>query len=182
MRGQLICAKRAGLKRREPRRCALEGDIGNRFSLEHLPHKNNFVAFFVKADAVGDHAFAQHGRKFRSKVADLIGMRKQNQIRLGGGDDLGKRDAVTIGRVRFQQVVLYQQDFGDIFCRQFFGKICDIFSKDHRADATAGIRSNLLRGHQGFKAGVVPLALALLGDNQNFHFYALDLETFAEPR
>ena len=62
-----------------------------------------------------------------------------------------------------------EQNFGDIFGGDFVGKSGDAFADDQRGDGAAGVLRDLLRGGEGFEAGVVPLALALLGDDQNFH-------------
>ncbi len=132
MGGQQIGAKRAGLKGSEPRRGALKGDVGDGFALEHLADENKFVAFFAEADAVGDHALAEHGGEFGSEVAHLIGVREQNQIGLGGLDDLRQSEAVAVGRVGFEQIVLDEQNFGDIFGGQVFGEIGDAFAEDQR--------------------------------------------------
>src|SRR6266852_5538255 len=45
------------------------------------------------ADAIANHAFAEHGSELRREVAHLVRVWKQNQIRLGAFDDLFQRDA-----------------------------------------------------------------------------------------
>ncbi len=70
----------------------MKGDVSHCFSLKHLAHKNNFVAFFMKSDTIRDHAFAQHSRKFGGEIAHLIGVRKQNKIRFRRTDDLRQRE------------------------------------------------------------------------------------------
>src|SRR5260370_965679 len=101
-----IRAKRTRLERCEPRCCTSKRDVGRGFSLKHLPNENEFAALEFVADAVADHAFAQHRRQLRRKVTYLVGMRKQDQIRLGGFDDLLQRHAKTIRRVSFEQIML----------------------------------------------------------------------------
>ena len=162
-------AKGAGLKRSEPWGGALEGDVGGGFALEHLADKDEFAGFVAVADAVADHAFAELSGELGSEVADLIGVREEDQVGLGGFDDLLQRDAVTVGRVGFQQVVFDEENFGHVFGREFVREAGNTFSNDQAADCAGRIRSNLLRGGERFEAGVVPLALALFGDDQNFH-------------
>ena len=116
-----VGAKGAGLKRSEPWGGALEGDVGGGFALEHLADKDEFAGFVAVADAVADHAFAELSGELGREVADLIGVREENQIGLGGLDDLLERDAVTVGRVGFQQVVLDEENFGDVFGGEFIG-------------------------------------------------------------
>ncbi len=66
-------------------------------------------------DAVADHALAEHGREFWREVAHLVGVRKQNQIRAGGFDYLFQRHAISIRRIRFEQIMFDAQNFGDVF-------------------------------------------------------------------
>ena len=84
MRGEKIGAKGSGLERGEPRRGALEGDVGGRLALKHLAHEDQLAVFVAVADAVADHAFAEHGGELGSEIADLIGVREEDQIGLGG--------------------------------------------------------------------------------------------------
>jgi hypothetical protein len=55
---------------------------------------------------------------------------------------------------------------------QIFGEIGDTFSDDDGADGAGSIGGDLLSGDQGFKTGVIPFALALFGDYQDFHLSA----------
>src|SRR6266481_1087838 len=115
MSREQIGAKCSGLKRCEPWRCSGKRDVRGGFSLEHLPHEHEFAAVIAVADAIANHALAEHGRELWREVAYLIRMRKQNQIRVGAFDHLLQRRAKTIWRVGFEQVVLYTQNFRDIF-------------------------------------------------------------------
>ncbi len=56
----------------------------------------NWSPSLRKADAVADHSFAKHGRKFGREIADLVGMREQDQIWLRGFDDLFQYRAKAI--------------------------------------------------------------------------------------
>ncbi len=85
--------------------------------MKHLAHENKFAAFVAVANAVADHALAEHGRKFGREVAYLIGVREKDEVRLGGLDHLLEGDAVSIGRVGFEQIVLNEQDFRDVLLR-----------------------------------------------------------------
>src|SRR6266481_4158213 len=46
------------------------------FPLEHLAYENELAAIVAVADAVADHALAEHGREFGREVAHLVRMRK----------------------------------------------------------------------------------------------------------
>ena len=50
---------------------------------------------------IADHALAERGGEFGSEVADLIGVGEEDEIGLGGVDDLLEGDAETVGRVVF---------------------------------------------------------------------------------
>src|SRR5262249_4655381 len=130
MRSKLIGAKRAGLERNEPRSGAGESDIGRGFALEHLTDEDELATFAAAADAVANHALAEHGGEFRCKVADLISVREEHEVRLDGFDDLFKSNAKAIGSISVQQVMLDQQNFGDIFSGDFRSEPGDTFADD----------------------------------------------------
>ena len=114
MHREQIRAKGPRLEGCEPRRGSRKGHIRCGFPLEHLPHKNELPAFVAVANAIADHALADHGREFWREVAHLVGVRKQNQIWLGAFDYLFQCDAKAIWRVRFEQVMFDAQYFRDI--------------------------------------------------------------------
>ena len=98
-----------------------------------MPYENQLPALVPVADAVSDHPLAEHGRELRRKVAHLIGVRKQNQIRLGAFDYLFQRDAISVRRVRFEQVMLDGQNFGDVFRGQLIRERCHTLPHHQRA-------------------------------------------------
>src|SRR2546425_6907839 len=104
MSREQISAEGARLKRCKPRRRSREGDVGDGFALKHLTNEDEFPAFLAIADAVADHALAKRGREFRREVTHLIRVRKQNQIRLRRDDDLLQRHAISIWRIRLEQI------------------------------------------------------------------------------
>ena len=121
------------------------------------------------SDAIANHAPAQRSRQLGREVAHLIGVRHENQIGLGLRDGLGQRQRKTVRSVFLEQVVLDQQHFGPCGGRQLIGKRANAFAGDSGGQAAAGFRGNLLRGGQGLKAGRIPLAFALFGDDQDIH-------------
>ena len=165
MRNKQISTKRSRLKRGEPRRGSRKRDVRRGFSLEHLAHENELATLIAIADAVADHAFAEHGREFGSKVANLVGVGEQNQIRLGTFHYLFQRDAIAVRRVRFEQVMFDGQDFGDVFRRQLVRECDNTFSDHQRAHCTGSIFGDLLGGCQCLETGIVPLALPQFGYN-----------------
>src|SRR6516165_9481562 len=169
MRGKQVRAESARLKRSEPRRGAGKSDVGGGFALEHLAHEDQLAAFVAITDAIADHAFAHHGSKLGSEVADLIGMRKQNKIGLGGFDHLFEGDRVAVGSVSFEQIVLDAQDFGDIFRSEFVGKGRHAFADDEPTDRARTVLGNLLRRSERLETRVVPFPLPLFGNDENFH-------------
>jgi hypothetical protein len=138
-------------------------------TLKHLADEDELAAFILVGDAVADHSLPQHRGEFRREVADLIGVREENEIRLRGLDDLLERDAVAVGRVVFEQVVLDEQNFSNVFGGEFVSEGRDTFANDERGDGAAGVFRDVLRRCECFEAGVVPLVLALLGDDEDFH-------------
>jgi hypothetical protein len=102
MRGYEVRAKRARLEGSEPGRGALKRYVGRGLALKHLAHENQLAAFVAIANAVANHAFAEHGGKLGREVANLVGVREEHQIGLSGVDDLRESCAVSIWRVRFQ--------------------------------------------------------------------------------
>ena len=63
-------------------------------------------------------------------------MREQHQLRLRGLDRLLQCDAISIGRVGFEQVVLDLQDFRYIFPGKFCPKRVDAFADQQRRHRT----------------------------------------------
>src|SRR5882762_2568273 len=169
MRREQIRAKRSRLERREPRSRSSKRHVRHSFSLEHLAYENELAALVAVADAVADHAFAEHGREFRREVAHLVRVRKQNQIRLRRFDDLLQCHAISIRRIRFEQIVFDAQNFRDVFSRQLVRERCHTLLNHQRAHHARRILGNLLRRGQRFETCLIPLALALLGHYQNFH-------------
>jgi hypothetical protein len=92
-----------------------------------------------------------------------------NKTKSGLADDLLQREAIAIGRIAIEQVVLDQQNFRDVFAGQLISESRDALSNDYGADCARRGRCNLLRGYQRFETCVVPFALALLGDDEDFH-------------
>src|SRR5712692_3389744 len=102
MRREQICAKRAGLKRCEPRCRPGKVDVSRSFSLKHLPHENELATLAAVTNAIADHAFAEHGSNFWREVAHLVSMWKQNQIWFGAFDYLFQRHAIPIRSICLQ--------------------------------------------------------------------------------
>src|SRR5882762_5969262 len=169
MRREQIRAKRSRLERREPRSRSRKRHVRYSLSLEHLAYENELAALVAVADAVADHAFGEHGRKFRCEVAHLVRVRKQNQIRLRRFDDLLQCHAISIRRIRFEQIMLDAQNFRDVFSRQLVRERRHTLPNHQRAHRARRILRNLLRRGQCFKTRVIPLALPLFGHYQNFH-------------
>src|SRR5260370_1815467 len=106
MSREQIGAEGARLKRCKPRSRAYEGDVGDGFALKHLTNEDEAPAFLAVADAVADHALAKRGRGFRREVTHLVGVGKQNQIRLRRDADLLQRDPLPLRRIRLAQILL----------------------------------------------------------------------------
>ena len=65
--------------------------------------------------------------------------------------------------------MLDQQYFVEFGGGEFVGQCGDAFADDHGREAAAGLRGNLLRRGQRFKAGLVPLRVALFGNEKDIH-------------
>ncbi len=83
-----VSAKRAGLERSKPRAFSGKDHVGGGAALKHLAHENQFAVLVAIINAIADHSFVHRRGKFRRKVADLIGVREQNQVGLDRLDDL----------------------------------------------------------------------------------------------
>jgi hypothetical protein len=179
---KLIRAECTGLKGCEVWTRANKRNVRVGFALKHLADEHELAAIVAIADAVADHSLPQHGGKFGSEVAHLVGMWKKDEIWFGEFDDLPEGDAVTVGRVVGEEVVLHLQDFGDIFRGEFGGEVINSFA-DYCGSDRAGKRlRDLLRGGEGFEAGVVPLALAVFGDDENLHCFLFRASASNEER
>src|SRR4029077_18599928 len=80
MSGELIGAEGHRLKRCEPWSSAGKGGVGSRLALKHRRDKNQFAAFTAEADAIANHSLPEYGGEFGGEVADLIGVRKEDEI------------------------------------------------------------------------------------------------------
>jgi hypothetical protein len=57
----------------------------------------------------------------------------------------------------------------DIFRGKFISERSHTFADDERVNGATGVFRNVLCRRERFKARTVPLVLALLGDDENFH-------------
>ncbi len=105
----------------------------------------------------------------RREIADLIGVREKHQVGLGLRDGLRERDGEAVGRVLFEQVVLDEEDFGELVGGEFVGEGAHALADNCGGEAALRLRGDLLRGGQRFKADWIPLAVALLGDDEDIH-------------
>ena len=167
------------MKRSEPWGAALKGNVRRGFALKHLPHKGQLPTFVAIADAIANHALAEHGRQLGRKIAHLIRMRKKHQIRLCRADYLRQRYAISIRRVRLQQIVFDQQHVGNVLRREFAGQPTHAFADHQSADRTRSVLGDLLRRCQGLEARIVPLALPLFCNHQNFHYQITRASNFS---
>ncbi len=119
----------------------------------------------AETNAIADHGLAKRGGKLWRKIANLVGVRKQNQVRLSRFNHLLQRDTIPVRGVILQQVVFDQQHFRDILSRKFVGKSGDAFTENHSTNTARTRRGNLLRGHQRFKTGGIEFPLALFGND-----------------
>ena len=134
-----------------------------------MADENEFAAFAAVADAVANHSFAEQRREFRRKIADLIRMREQDEIGLRGFDDLLERDAISVWSVVGEQFIFDGENFRDGFSCEFARKCANAFAKNNRTDSAGSSARNLLRGGERFETGVIPLALTMFGDDEDFH-------------
>ena len=66
-------------------------------------------------------------------------------------------------------MVLAEQDFVEFVGGEIFGERAHAFADDGGGEAALSLRSDLLRGAEGFEADGVPLGFALLGDEEDVH-------------
>src|SRR5579859_6258034 len=94
-----VAAKSPILESSKVGRLAGKADISGKFSLEHLAGKQKTVAVFFVANAIWDQAAPQRGRQLGGKVAHLISVRHEDQMRLLVSDELLERGRKAVGRV-----------------------------------------------------------------------------------
>ena len=96
---------------------ACEDDVRGGAALKHLAHEDEFAVLVAVADAIADHSLAHRRGELGREIANLVGVRQQDQIGLRAFDHLAQRERVSVGRVFFEQVVLDEQHFVEL-CRR----------------------------------------------------------------
>ena len=61
------------------------------------------------------------GGELGREIADLIGVREQDQVGFRGFDHLAEREREAVGRVFFEQVVFDGEDFVELVGGEFVG-------------------------------------------------------------
>src|SRR5262249_49183211 len=84
-----------------------------------------------------------------------------------------------VGRVVFEQIVFDEQNFGDVLRGEFVSEPGDAFADNESGDSTARVFRDVLRGSERFEAGAVPLILALLSYDEDFHGYITRASNFS---
>ena len=80
----LVATIGADLEACKPRPVARQRNIGREFSLKHLPREEQLSALEFAAHRVAHQQRTQRSCELGRKVAYLVGMRKQHQLRLVG--------------------------------------------------------------------------------------------------
>src|SRR5260370_10450317 len=75
--------------------------------------------------------------------------------------------------------MLDEQHLGNVFRGELVGKPGDAFANHQSAHRAGGMLRKLLRSGERLEAGVVPLSLAVFGDDQDFHIKSPVLQTSA---
>ena len=160
----LVSAKSAVLKSGKPRSVAGEADVGGELALKHLTGEKQLAAFVLEADAVADHG-APHGRsQFGNKVAHLIGVRHQHELRLLRGEQLLERGGEGIGRVRLELRRFDGVDLADLLGGNFGGEGGGAASDHGGFESPAGSGGDGLTGGDGLPGDAVEFAFALFDD------------------
>ena len=120
-------------------------------------------------DAVADHSFL-HGRgKLRREITHLIRVRQQHEIRFRAFDHLPQRERVCVRRVLREQIVFDQKNFVELVAGKLVAERGNALADDDAGERGFCLPGDLLRGGKRLKADFVPLSVALLGDQENFH-------------
>src|SRR5580692_7926955 len=170
MFGGEVGAECAGLEGSDPGGFAGEDDVGGGAALKHLTHEDEFSVFVAVGDAVADYAFLQRGRQLGREIADLIAVGEKNQVGFAEFDDLTQSQGEAVWRVFFQELVFDGEDFIELVGREVGGQRPDAFADYDARQRALGLLDDLLGGGQSFEADLVPLRVALFGDEQDFHF------------
>ncbi len=114
-----IRVPRTCLNRDEERSVARDRYIAIQLPLKKLPDENGSATLHSHRDDIADKRAAKSRGELRTKIANLIGVWKQDQLWVGLADQGLQRGSVAVGRVVFEQVVL---DGPGLNCFRAFGR------------------------------------------------------------
>ena len=124
---------RSGLQGHQPRGFSGKGHIGDEFSLKHLPGEQQLAVFVLVADSVGDQGTVERKGEPGGKIAYLVSVRKEHQLRLMTGDKLLQGVNVGVRGVGFERGCFQAVYLLNLVPRQFLRRArCGSPAKPHR--------------------------------------------------
>src|SRR5438552_6895514 len=166
-RFDLIPAKRAILKRHEPRRITSKAHIGGQFALEHLAGKNQLIAVFLIANAVADYGSLHGSSQLGNKIAHLIGMRHEHQLRLYRFEELLQPGSKRVRRIRVESRRFDVVNFSNLLACYFICKAPNTAANNRGLKWPASFGSECLSCSYRFPRDTVQFAFALLDYHQD---------------
>ena len=135
--------------------------------MKHLPGEQQLAIFVLVADGVGDQSTVQRQGQPGGKIAHLVGVGKEHQLRLLAQDKLLQGVDVSVRSIGlerrpFQVVYLF-----DLVARQFLSQGRGVVARQNHFDGPAGFFANRLSSGQGFQRNPVQLTFPLLRDHQD---------------
>ena len=103
---RLSGAERAGLEGCEDRSTDRGSHVGIQLALKKLPHEDRQAAFDPDIHHVADQRAHKARCQLGCIVANLVGVRKKNELRLCGSDELLERSRVAVCRVVGEQLMI----------------------------------------------------------------------------
>src|SRR6185437_16764077 len=92
-------------------RIAGDANIGVQLALKQLPHVHHLVALGFNAYYIAHKRLAEAGGELRRVVANLVGMRENDDLRLLRPDQLLQSSSISVRRVLGQKRIIYRKHF-----------------------------------------------------------------------
>src|SRR5580698_10006215 len=160
----LISAERSVLECDEPGSIGSEADVGSELALKHLAGEDELSAFAFEADAIADDGASHGSRKLGNKVADLVGVRHQDELRLLGFEELLEGGGEGVGGVGLEFRGFDVVDLRDLLGGNFGGQGGHAGADHDGFESPAGGGGYGLAGGNRLPGDAVEFAFALFDD------------------
>src|SRR5215212_3560817 len=137
----LIGPVSSGLKRRKHGRLSIRYNVCIELAEKDSSCETNLPAVSFRADAIADERLAKTRRKLRSKVAHLVGVREENEVRIDLFDYLLHGVGVCVRSVVSEFWIRGADDFLHVVTGNLLRESRDIRTEDHRSRLLLQLRS-----------------------------------------